>query len=119
MGGRKVLRWVPMLNVAFLGLGSIGRPMAARIAGAGFPLTVWNRTAHRADAFAQDFQVVVASSAADAVRGADLIATCMSTSTDVVEVFEGGVYDAVKPGAVVLDLTSGDPATSRRIAERL
>ncbi len=44
------------MNTAFLGLGAIGRPMAARIAGAGFPLTVWNRTGTRADAFVHEIR---------------------------------------------------------------
>ena len=43
-----------MSSVAFLGLGAIGRPMAARIATAGFPLTVWNRTVARTQEFTRD-----------------------------------------------------------------
>lgn len=108
-----------MHKVAFLGLGSIGRPMAARIAAA-FPLTVWNRTAERASAFAQDHKgVTVAKTAADAARDADVVVTCMSTSADVVSVIEAGLYEALKAGSVLLDCTSGDPATSKRIAERI
>lgn len=108
-----------MLNVAFLGLGSIGRPMAARIAAAGFPLTVWNRTAERARAFAKDHTARVATSAADAARGADVVITCMSTSHDVEQVLDAGLIEGIPPGATLLDCTSGDPATSRRITEKL
>lgn len=108
-----------MLNVAFLGLGSIGRPMAARIAAAGFPLTVWNRTDERARAFAQEHKVRVAATAAEAARGADVVVTCMSTSLDVEQVLDGGLIDHLRAGAVLLDCTSGDPATSKRMAERL
>src|SRR5438094_7192566 len=42
------------MNIAFLGLGAIGRPMAKRVAGAGFPLAVWNRTDARAREFAAE-----------------------------------------------------------------
>jgi 3-hydroxyisobutyrate dehydrogenase len=108
-----------MLNVAFLGTGSIGRPMARRIAGAGFPLVVWNRTAGRALALAGEINARVADTAADAARGADVVVTCLSTSQDVLAVIEGGVLDGLNSGATLLDCTSGDPATSRRIAELL
>ena len=108
-----------MLKVAFLGLGSIGRPMAKRIAGAGFPLTIWNRTHQRAEAFAKEVGAKRANSAAEAATGADVVVTCLSTSLDVDEVVTNGVGDAMRAGATLLDCTSGDPATSRRIAERL
>jgi len=108
-----------MSSVAFLGLGAIGRPMARRIGAAGFPLTVWNRTAARALAFAQEHKAEAAGSAAEAVRDADIIVTCLSTSADVAEVLDTTVVDALMAGALVLDCTSGDPATSRATAERL
>ncbi|HEU4995001.1 MAG TPA: NAD(P)-dependent oxidoreductase [Gemmatimonadaceae bacterium] len=106
-----------MLSVAFLGLGAIGRPMARRIAGAGFPLTVWNRTSARASAFGHDVGVKTAPTAAEAVKNADVVVTCLSTSADVEQVMEGAL-SGMRDGSTLLDCTSGDPATSRRIAER-
>src|SRR5437773_5725194 len=108
-----------MLSVAFLGLGAIGRPMARRIAAAGFPLTVWNRTSTRATAFARETSAVAARTAGEAVEEADVAVTCLSTSADVRQVLDGGVLESLKRGATLLDCTSGDPATSRRIAEQL
>jgi len=108
-----------MLNVAFLGLGSIGRPMARRIKEAGFPLTVWNRTADRAASFAKEIGAKQAKTSADAARDADVIITCLSTSLDVEQVVESGLIDGLTAGATLLDCTSGDPATSKRIAARL
>jgi 3-hydroxyisobutyrate dehydrogenase len=108
-----------MLNVAFLGLGSIGRVMARRVAGAGFPLAVWNRTADRAESFAREHEARLGRSAAEAAKDADVVVTCLSTSLDVEEVLEAGLYGGLTRGATLLDCTSGDPATSRRIAERL
>lgn len=108
-----------MLNVAFLGLGSIGRPMAARIAAAGFPLTVWNRTAERATSFAAEHKAKVAETAAEAARDADVVITCMSTSRDVEQVLEAGLFAGLHSGCLMVDCTSGDPATSKRIAEKL
>lgn len=106
------------LNTAFLGLGAIGRPMAARIRAAGFPLTVWNRTASRAEAFARETGVKSATSPAEAARDADVVLTCLSTSSDVRSILDGanGLLAGLKRGSVVVDCTSGDPATSRQIA---
>lgn len=108
-----------MLKVAFLGLGSIGRPMARRIAQAGFPLTVWNRTQSRATAFASEHKARAAKTAAEAARDADVVVTCLSTSQDVAAVVADGLVEALSGGAVLLDCTSGDPATSRQIAAQI
>ena len=108
-----------MQTVAFLGLGAIGAPMARRIASAGFPLRVWNRTGERAVAFAKHADATVSRDAADAVRDADVVITCLSTSADVEEVLDEGVMSALRGGSVLVDCTSGDPVTSRRLASRL
>lgn len=108
-----------MQNVAFVGLGSIGRPMAKRIKAAGFPLTLWNRTPDHASAFAKELGLALSKTAKDAVKDADVVAICLSTSADVEGVLNSGTIDGIKSGAVVLDLTSGDPATSKRIAAAL
>lgn len=102
-------------------MGAIGRPMAARIAAAGFPLTVWNRTAERATAFAAESGARVATTPADAARDADVVITCFSTSADVRSILDGaeGLIAGLKKDAVVLDCTSGDPQTSRAIADAL
>jgi 3-hydroxyisobutyrate dehydrogenase len=109
------------MNTAFLGLGAIGRPMAARIAAAGLPLTVWNRTASRAEDFAKSTNARVAQTPADAVRDADVVIICFSTSPDVESILDGpdGLLAGLKAGSVLVDCTSGDPKTSRRIAARL
>jgi 3-hydroxyisobutyrate dehydrogenase len=110
------------MNTAFLGLGAIGRPMAARIAGAGLPLTVWNRTRARADEFARDVPAArVADTPAEAASSARVIVTCFSTSHDVEANLDGdeGLLAGISRGATLIDCTSGDPATSRRIASRL
>jgi len=107
------------MKVAFLGLGAIGRPMARRIAQAGHQLTVWNRTASRASDFARGGEITVAPTPVDAVQDADVVVTCLSTSQDVEAVLNDGVFEAIRHGSTLLDCTSGDPATSRRIAARL
>src|SRR6476469_831795 len=67
----------PSRAVAFLRLGAIGRPMAARLAHAdGVSLGVWNRTALTADGFASEHGVRAARTPAEAARGAEVIITC-------------------------------------------
>ncbi|MES2178901.1 MAG: NAD(P)-dependent oxidoreductase [Gemmatimonadota bacterium] len=108
-----------MSNVAFLGLGAIGRPMAACLARApGVSLTVWNRTAHKAASFANEFGARHAATPADAVAGAEIVITCLPVSADV-ESLLADAAGAIAPGSVLVDCTSGDAATSRRIAAKL
>jgi 3-hydroxyisobutyrate dehydrogenase len=111
-----------MTTVAFLGLGAIGRPMAARLAAApDIELAVWNRTAERARAFAAEHRARLAATPADAVRGASVVITCLPVSADVERLLDGpdGLAAGLSKGAALVDCTSGDPATSRRIAARL
>jgi 3-hydroxyisobutyrate dehydrogenase len=109
------------MNPAFLGLGAIGRPMAARVALAFPNLVVWNRTAERAKAFAGEHDVRVAGSPAEAAQDADVVITCLPLSRDVESLLDGpsGLLGSMKRGTTLVDCTSGDPATSRRIAARL
>lgn len=108
------------MRVSFLGLGAIGTPMAARLAGP-FDLTVWNRSAERAEEFARDHRARVAASPREAAAGAQAVITCLPTSADVESLLDGddGLLAGLGPGTILLDCTSGDPATSRRIAERV
>ena len=109
-------------TVAFLGLGAIGRPMAARLAhAADTTLAVWNRTAERAQSFGREHGARVAASPADAARGAEVVITCLPVSADVESLLDGdsGLLATMSEGATLVDCTSGDPATSRRIAAQL
>ena len=109
------------MQIAFLGLGAIGRPMAAHVAAKGLPLIVWNRTAERAEQFARDTGAQRAATPADAVRTADVVFTCFPESKHVAGLLDGpdGLLAGLKRGSVVVDCTSGDPATSRTIHDRL
>lgn len=101
-------------RIGFIGLGAIGRPMAKHVV-ARFGGTVWNRTAERARAFAQETGAAVADSAAALVERSDVVITCLPTSRDV-ETLVQGVGAAWRAGQLLIDATSGDPATSRQLA---
>lgn len=110
-----------MTTVAFLGLGAIGTPMARHLAAGAWGLRVWNRTTARAAEFARAHDVTHAASPADAARGADVVITCFPVSRDVESLLDGpdGLLAGLAKGSVLVDCTSGDPATSQRIAARL
>ena len=106
--------------VAFVGLGAMGAPMAAHLAEGG-RLTVWNRTSAVAERFAARHQATVAATPRDAAAAGELVLTCLPTSREVEAVLDGpdGLLAGFRRGALLIDCTSGDPASSRRIAARL
>ncbi|HEU4682178.1 MAG TPA: NAD(P)-dependent oxidoreductase [Gemmatimonadales bacterium] len=108
------------MPTAFLGLGAIGTPMAAHLARRG-PLIVWNRTSARAAEFAKKHGARVAPTPRETAANADVVITCLPTSREVEALLEGadGLVAGLRPGTLLIDCTSGDPGTSRRIAERL
>jgi 3-hydroxyisobutyrate dehydrogenase len=95
--------------------------MARHLAAGSFSLRVWNRTAQKAADFATQFGAVHAATPADAARDADVVVTCFPISRDVESLLDGpsGLLATMRPGTILVDCTSGDPATSQRIAERL
>ena len=109
------------MRIGFAGLGAIGTPMAARLA-AVHEVKVWNRTAAKALAFVAEHPLASpAATLRDLASGAEAIVTCLPTSADVAALLEGpdGLLSGLAPGALLVDCTSGDPATSRASAARL
>lgn len=104
-------------RVGFIGLGAIGRPIAKHVT-ARFGAVVWNRTAERARQFAKETGAPVAPSVSDLVRQADVVLTCLPTSREVKAVVTGAGR-AWRAGQLLIDVTSGDPATSREVARWL
>ena len=109
------------MKVAFLGLGDIGSLMAKHLVRDPFDLVVWNRTSSKAEAFARENKARVAATPAEAVKNADVVITCLPSSSEVEAVLHAtdGMIDSIRKGAVLIDCTSGDPPTSRSIAAEL
>lgn len=106
-------------KIAFLGTGLMGAPMARRLLGAGFAVTVWNRDRNKADALVAD-GATVAATAAEAAKGASVLFTMLTNGGAVSEVlFGSGVTDALAPGAVVIDNSSIAPPMAREHAAKL
>ncbi|MES2125062.1 MAG: NAD(P)-dependent oxidoreductase [Gemmatimonadota bacterium] len=109
------------MRIGFAGLGAIGVPMAARLA-AVHDLRVWNRTPGKAREFVADHPNVRAvGSVRELAEGVDAVVTCLPTSVEVAALLDGadGLLAGLASGALVVDCTSGDPATSRTTAARL
>ncbi len=104
-------------NVALLGTGLMGFPMARNMARAGVPVTVWNRTQAKADPLADDGAAVAASTTA-AVTGADVIITMMSDGPTVLSVI-AEVSRALSRGALWIDMSSTKPGEARAAREAL
>ena len=107
-------------RIGFIGLGIMGRGMAANILKAGFSLAVWNRTQERAEELAGAGASVAATPAALAAAS-DIIITCVSDTPDVEAVIlgEDGVIHGAQPGSLVIDMSTISPAATRRIASAL
>lgn len=93
----------------------------ARHVAARSSLTVWNRTAETATAFAADTGASAAPTPAAAATDAAVVITCLPTSREVESLLDGpdGLLEGMSAGTLLIDCTSGDPATSRRMAARL
>jgi 3-hydroxyisobutyrate dehydrogenase-like beta-hydroxyacid dehydrogenase len=102
---------------AFLGLGVMGFPMAGHLAAKGHSVTVWNRTAQKAERWADAHQGRAAGAVEEAVKDADLVFMCLGDDPDVRAV-AGPALDAMKAGAVLVDHTTASASLARELAGR-
>jgi 2-hydroxy-3-oxopropionate reductase len=108
-----------MTNIAFIGLGIMGSPMAVHLAKAGHQVVGYNRTPEKAVPLV-DAGGRAAESIADAVRDAEVVCVMVPDSPDVVDVLTGeaGVFDNAKPGVLVVDFSSIRPDVTTQLAEQ-
>ena len=105
------------MKIGFLGLGHMGSPMALRLLAAGHEVTVWNRTRTRTEALATA-GATVAATAAEAVRDAEAVLTTLfDDAAHERVVFEEGVLDALRPGALHISLSTISVALSERLTD--
>jgi len=104
-------------NVAFIGLGVMGYPMAGYISKGGHNVTVFNRTASKADKWISEHKGTKADTPAKAAAGADFIFTCVGNDNDLREVTfgESGIFKTIKKGAVYIDNTTASATIAREI----
>ena len=106
-----------MARIAFIGLGTMGGPMAGHLAKAGHELTVYNRSIGKAKSWAEAYGGQVAISAAKAAEDAEIVISCVGTDDDLAQVALGreGAFRSMQPGGLFIDHTT----VSARIARQL
>jgi 3-hydroxyisobutyrate dehydrogenase-like beta-hydroxyacid dehydrogenase len=107
-----------MAKVAFLGLGVMGFPMAGHLAAKGHDVTVWNRTASKAEAWVARHKGRHAATPADAARGAEFVFACVGNDDDLRQVCVGpeGAFAGMTPGAIFVDHTTVSARITRKLA---
>lgn len=105
------------MRVGFIGMGSMGRPMARSLLRAGHEVSVYNRTRERSEALAGE-GALVASTPAEAARNAEAVITMLSDDRAVEQVvFAGGMLDSLPHGAAHISASTISVALSKRMAE--
>lgn len=106
-----------MQQIAFIGLGNMGGPMALNLVRAGYALTVFDLSPAALKTLA-DAGASVAASAADAVREADIVVSMLPASKHVQQLYlgEAGLLQAVRPGTLLIDSSTIAPAAAREVA---
>jgi 3-hydroxyisobutyrate dehydrogenase len=106
--------------LAFAGIGLMGLPMTQRLLAAGYPLVVWNRSAEKCAALqAQGAQALNAPS--QLCQQADIVMLCLANTEVVRDVVfgSGGIAETAKPGQLLVDFSSLEPAATRNMAAEL
>ena len=105
-------------TIAFLGLGAMGHPMAGHLVRAGHPVTVYNRTAAKAQAWVAEYGAQQAATPAAAAAGAQAVISCVGADSDVREIALGpdGALSAMDPGSLLIDHTTTSAALARELA---
>jgi len=108
------------MRVGVIGLGTMGRPMARNLLAAGFPLTVYTRTASTAHSLLE-MGAAWAPSPADLARASEVILTVLPDTPDVEAVLFGpeGVWEGIRPGSIVIDMSTIAPEAAIAFAQRL
>ena len=110
-------------NVGFIGIGNMGRPMAANLARAGVPLTIFDADPAQSARFAGDHDCTVASSLAELGSAADIVITMLPTGPIVSAVVLGtdgdGLAGALAEGSIIVDMSSSEPEGMRTLGAEL
>ncbi|GHE67334.1 oxidoreductase [Camelimonas fluminis] len=107
-----------MAKTAFLGLGVMGFPMAGHLRANGHEVTVYNRTASKAEAWAARHGGRIAATPREAAAGCDFVFACVGNDDDLRQVCSGpdGAFHGMKPGAIFVDHTTASADVARELA---
>jgi len=106
------------LEIGFIGLGSMGFPIAANLAAAGFPLTVWNRTASKAEPLVAK-GARIAASPREVARAGGVVVTMVAddAALEGIVLGDAAIAKQIAPGGIHLSMSTVAPATIRKLAE--
>ncbi|CAM3723617.1 NAD(P)-dependent oxidoreductase [Bordetella tumulicola] len=106
-------------KIGFIGLGSMGKPMVHCLVKAGYGVAVYDANAEAVAALATDANISAQATPAAVAREASIIITMLPTSAIVEQVLTGsdGVLSSVKPGSIIVEMSSGAPAMTRTLAQ--
>ena len=107
-----------MQKIAFIGLGTMGYPMAGHLAQAGYPLTVYNRSPEKAQAWQQRYGGQIADSPKHAAEQADIVLSCVGRDSDVRAIALGdkGLFAGLKSAGIYIDHSTTSADLSRELA---
>ena len=107
-----------IVRTAFVGLGVMGSPMAGYLARNGHEVTVYNRTASKAETWCQQYGGQTAATPGEAARNAELVFSCVGNDDDVREVLLGpdGVIASIPGGSIVIDHTTASATVAREVS---
>jgi 3-hydroxyisobutyrate dehydrogenase len=109
-----------MTKAAFIGLGVMGYPMAGHMAKAGHDVTVYNRTAAKAESWVKEFGGSMSETPKGAAEGADIVCACVGNDDDLRSVVYGedGILAGMKEGAIFLDHTTASADVAREVGAK-
>jgi len=105
------------INVAFIGLGTMGFPMAGHLAKAGHRVTVYNRTRSKAEQWVAKHGGASAGAPAEAAKGAEIVFSCVGNDDDLRSIFygENGALAGIAPGSIFVDHTTSSAVVAREL----
>ena len=112
----------PIRRIAFVGVGNMGWPMAACLVKAGFPVLINDSRREVANNFVQQHGGIAPDTLQQLAAGSDIVVTMLPTSVIVDHVLTGGddnVFAGMKPGTIVIEMSSGVPSVTQRLAQEV
>ena len=106
-------------SIGFIGLGTMGYPMAGHLANAGHSVRIYELREDRALSWANAFAGEVVKSPADAAKDADIVITCLRNDDDIIAAAHGddGIFSTIRPGAIFIDHTTASASGARKMNE--
>lgn len=106
------------MKVTFIGLGTMGYPMAGHVSKAGHNVTVYNRTTTKAQAWCEEYSGSFATTPALAAKEADIVLTCVGNDDDLRAVYLGtdGAFQMAKPGTLFIDHTTASAEVAKELS---